>query len=149
MKERLRKHGSGATALHAEGDDGFHFVGLDSIKVLLLNEDRVWIAQGLEIDYAAQGDTEKEVKERFERGLMKTIDAQLQVSGTIDGVLKVAPTEVWSQYFEAAKGKRLLYSQGSIHLVQPALSAASARRSPTAEMLSQRVEVEYLQPCMA
>jgi len=93
-----RKHGTPvATAIHAAHKDGVHHViGLGNIRVLLIPEDDAWFAQGLEIDYAAQGDTLAQAKREFEDGLEATVHAHLQRNGNIFGLLKVAPAEMWA-----------------------------------------------------
>ena len=112
-------------------------IGLDSIKVLLMNDDGSWFAQGLEIDYAAEGTTELDVKKRFEFGLVRTLHAHLETKGTIDGLLKVAPKEIWETYFSAAQQVRLACSTASIHFVPT---------KKVTKLPPQEINLEYLQP---
>jgi hypothetical protein len=85
-----------AMAIHAEHKDGVHhLVGLGNIRVLLMHEGTGWFAQGLEIDYAAQGDSLVAAKREFEDGLAATVEAHLQKHGSIRELLKVAPNEFW------------------------------------------------------
>jgi hypothetical protein len=102
------------TAFHAEGEEGEHFVGIGNLRVMLFNDDGSWFAQGLEIDYAAQGSSVDDVQKRFEAGLCATLDSHLKMYGTIDGVLQIAPPEVWAELFTHAPLKRW-YSQLSFH----------------------------------
>lgn len=105
------KQNVGAEALHVS-DGQVHAVGLRHLKVLLSQEGGHWFAQGLEIDYAASGATEDDVKKRFEDGLAATIRAHLQLRGNILELLKIAPQPEWARFFEAAanKGAQQLFS---------------------------------------
>jgi hypothetical protein len=86
-----------AIAIHAEHEDGVHHVvGLGNIRVLLLPDGDGWFAQGLEIDYGAQGDTIEDAKTQFEHGLEATVEEHLRVNGNIDMLLKVAPDDIWN-----------------------------------------------------
>jgi hypothetical protein len=111
----VRKHRSGAVIAHIDTKDS-RVVALGNLRVLITKEDGSWIAQGLEIDYAIDGDTVPEVKRRFETGLAMTIESHLRVHNSIDHLLKIAPYEIWSDYF-ASKNTihRFQHSQVSIH----------------------------------
>ena len=74
-------------------------VGIGNLRVMVFNDDGSWFAQGLEIDYFSQGDSLEDVKARFEGGLCATFSEHLKTHGTIEGVLKVAPQEVWQELF--------------------------------------------------
>ena len=100
-------------AIHFRATDDVHSVALNHIRVLLLEEEDGWIAQGLELDYAAAGVTPEDVKRRFEDGLGATISAHLQAFGGIEGLLKVAPQDVWNQWLTA--DKRYSFQQVSVH----------------------------------
>lgn len=65
---------------------------------MLFHDDGSWFAQGLEIDYFAQGDSLTEVQESFQNGLMATIDYHLKEHGNIRGILQVAPQETWEDF---------------------------------------------------
>jgi len=101
-----------ATAFHA-GDGESHVVGIGYLRVILCNDGKYWFAQGLEIDYAANGKTQKEVKANFENGLEATIDQHLKVYGNIDKILVPAPKEIWQELIP--KGKSMRYSQLTFH----------------------------------
>lgn len=99
QKQRTRKAkpDKSAVAIHLEHKDGVHHVvGLGNIRVLLLPDGPAWFAQGLEIDYAAQGETLPEAKKEFEDGLEALIQEHLRVYGHINNLLTVAPNEVWN-----------------------------------------------------
>jgi hypothetical protein len=108
-----------ATAIHMQTKDGAeHVVGIGNLRVMVFNDDGSWFAQGLEIDYAAQGSSLEDVQRRFTRGLRETIDLHLKMYGNIEGVLRVAPPEVWGELY---KSKRLLkHSQFDVYADDPA-----------------------------
>ena len=91
-------------------------VRLGNIRVLLIPEDGGWFAQGLEIDYAAQGDTIRGAKKEFEDGLEAAVDAHLKKNGTVTALLHPAPFEVWKQVNDPTVRVRL-YSQVTKHHV--------------------------------
>lgn len=90
----------GAQALHMS-DGNNHIVGLKSLKVMLCKDSGMWFAQGLEIDYAACGNTIEETQENFLQGLKLTIQKHLEMHGSIEKMLKVSPQEVWDEYFKS------------------------------------------------
>lgn len=107
------------TAIHAQNQDGSaHVVGIGNLRVLLINDDGSWFAQGLEIDYFAQGDSLDDAKARFERGLEATLDEHLKVHGTISGALQVAPKEVWGEALDSAPQMQTFW-QVSTHRLEP------------------------------
>jgi hypothetical protein len=84
------------TVFHAEHHDGIHhIVGIGNIRVLLIPEGSGWFAQGLEIDYAVQGDSLEGVKKEFEDGLTATVLEHLKIHDDISIMLKPAPNEFW------------------------------------------------------
>lgn len=85
-----------AIAIHAEHQDGVHhIVGLGNIRVILMPDNDGWFAQGLEIDYAAQGENIEDAKHQFEEGLDATIREHLRVHNDIRRLLVVAPNDIW------------------------------------------------------
>jgi hypothetical protein len=99
-------------AFHEEGDGG-HIVGIGHLRVMLCNDGGYWVAQGLEIDYAATGKTQKDAKKNFEDGLAATIDQHLQIYENIEKILIPAPVEVWREFIP--KSRELRFSQVSFH----------------------------------
>ena len=91
-----------------------HVVGIGNLRVMITNDDGSWFAQGLEIDYAAEGGSLAEVKNNFERGLGLTVHEHLNLYGTIEKLLQTAPKDVWIELIEAAKMKKV-YSQITVH----------------------------------
>ncbi len=93
-------------------------IGIGNLRVMITNDDGSWFAQGLEIDYAAEGGSLVEVKNNFERGLGLTIHEHLNLYGTIEKLLQPAPKDTWVELVKAAKMKKIysvIYSQLSIH----------------------------------
>jgi hypothetical protein len=70
-------------------------VAVGALRVVLFTDGDQWIAQGLEIDYAAQADSVDAAKAAFESGLAATLQENLRVFGKIVMVLRPAPPEVW------------------------------------------------------
>ena len=90
-----------------------HVVGIGHLRVLVSQYDDDWIAQGLEIDYFAEGSSLDDVKASFQEGLAATIREHLKLYGTIQGILKTAPQDAWSEFF--ASSKCLVHSQITFH----------------------------------
>lgn len=63
---------------------------------LLLGEQRGGLfAQGIDIDYAASGGSLEEAQIYFEKGLIATAQLHLRKFGSLERLLKFAPTSVW------------------------------------------------------
>jgi len=109
--------GKSAMAIHAAHKDGeHHVVGIGNLRVIIIPDGKVFFAQGLEIDYAAQGDSVPDARKQFEEGLEATIQEHLRVHGNIDSLLKVAPNEAWNMLHKSeARPQR--YSQVTAHHV--------------------------------
>jgi hypothetical protein len=95
--------------------DGKHLVGIGNLRVVLLQDQGLWFAQALEIDYLSEGPTLEEAKKNFESGLRATINQHLQTFGNINNMLKAAPPVVWKEgiFFPGATLKR--FHQISMH----------------------------------
>jgi hypothetical protein len=110
--QKTRSHPSGATAIHgAHGTD--HIVGIGNLRVIMCEDNGIWFAQGLEIDYAANGKSLAQVKRNFEHGLAATIKLHLQAFDSIDKLLVPAPADTWKELTEIKKSFR--FSQVSVH----------------------------------
>lgn len=98
-KKRTKKTSTeAATAVQFSHKDGeHHVVGLGNLRVVIIPDGKFFFAQGLEIDYCAQGATVADVKKKFEAGLKKTINQNLKVHGSIKPMLRAAPDEVWQE----------------------------------------------------
>ncbi len=120
-KKKARKPKQHTTAaIHAKHVDGkHHAVGVWNLHVLIVPDGRFWFAQGLEIDFAVQGDSVADAKKQFENGLEATIHHHIRIFGNISRLLCVAPNEVWQDLWNTAKALPKSYSQISIHDLTP------------------------------
>jgi hypothetical protein len=115
MPKKTKKKDEGAIAVHAKSKDGSReLVGIGNLRVMILNDDGSWFAQGLEIDYAAQGTSIADVKARFEKGLAATVSEHLRAFGSIRNILQAAPSDMWVHLAERACRKER-YSQLTVH----------------------------------
>jgi len=71
------------------------------VRVLLLRDGRHVVAQGLDVDYCAAGDSLAEAKENFTRGFIATIEANLREFGSIDSLIAPAPAEFFRLFYKA------------------------------------------------
>ena len=91
-----------------------HVVGIGNLRVMVCKDtDGVWFAQGLEVDYAANGHSVKEVKKNFEDGLAATLELHIKAYNQIEHFLNPAPASVWKELWKA--GRHFEYSQISMH----------------------------------
>lgn len=103
-------------AIHAiHKETGSHWVGIGNLRVMLLQDGEHWFAQGLEIDYAAQGRTQQEAKNNFANGLRLTIREHLKKYRGIQSMLVPASADTWTDFLLAAAEQRLRFSQVSTH----------------------------------
>jgi len=70
---------------------------LARLAVLLTNDDGGWFAQGLEVDYAAEGQSMEDVKARFEEGIRATAQQHLSIWGDTTKMIQPAPAEIWKR----------------------------------------------------
>lgn len=105
-----------ASAVYMKNEEDMHLVCLNSIRVLILDDDGSWFAQGLEVDYCAQGDTVEDVKQRFQEGLCETIAEHLMTYGDIGRLLKIAPQEEWDLLRE--KRDHITFSMATMFMPQ-------------------------------
>ena len=104
-----------AVALHAKAKHGDgHIVGLLGLRVVLIEEDGAWFAQGIDIDYLAQGDDIEDAKKQFEVGLTATVELHLKKFRGIQRLLRVAPVEVQRE-LDTKIG--MCYSQVTSHAI--------------------------------
>lgn len=91
-----------AEVFHVQNDSD-HTVLLRALRVLIVPDGDKWFAQGVEINYAASGDSVDDVRRRFENGLASTIHALLEEFGNIEKLLKVTPPEEIDALVDAQK----------------------------------------------
>lgn len=104
-----------SVAVHVQ-QGPMHGVIITNIRVLVLNNDGSWFAQGLEVDYSAQADTLEGVKKSFQEGLTKTIEAHLLDYTGIQNVLRVAPQSYWDHFWK--HHSKWVFTYGSVHLIR-------------------------------
>ena len=76
-----------------------HIIFLDKLTVLITQEEDSWIAQGIEINYFAYGDSVEDAQDAFEIGLFETVKAYLNRNGNIISMLQWAPAEILNEYY--------------------------------------------------
>ena len=119
-KKTPKKARRNTTAFKASTQGGeAHIVGIGDLRVMISKTETYWYAQGLEIDYAAQGRTLEEVQKHFGDGLHATITEHLAVHGTIEKLLEPAPPDVWKEFFESRDGFNAEYSTLGVHEMFP------------------------------
>ena len=93
----------GAAPVHAHVGD--HHAVAVSLRVLLVEDTSGWFAQGLDIDYAASGQSVDAVKKNFEDGFCATVHEHLVMHGNIERLLKPADQSAWKEFYaESATG---------------------------------------------
>ena len=118
-------------------------VAIQDLHVMLVHEDGVWFAQGIEIDYLSQGSSIEEAKLFFEKGLEETIDLNLKELGHIYGILRWAPEDVLAEYAKAKQESKLAFSTLIIRTVK---RRGISRRSKQLELPFDRINIAYVQP---
>jgi len=111
--KRVKAHNSPAHAITVSSG-GTHVVGIGNLRVAIESDGKYWTAQGLEIDYIAQGENLEDAKKQFEDGLACVIHQHMRIYGSIDKLLSPAPRDVWKEVLNP-KAIRTRYSQISIH----------------------------------
>lgn len=94
-------HGEPCSVVQGQSKDGkVHVVGISALKVVIVKDgENAWFAQGLDIDYAAEGTSVENVKDNFENGLTATLHQHLLVYSNLNKLLKPAPPEIWQEMF--------------------------------------------------
>lgn len=102
---------------------------IGNLRIIVNSDGSQWSAQGLEIDYAVDGGSIDDVTKEFAQGLALTIDDHLRVFGHIRNVLKTAPPDVWSEFFDGVISDKyeVTHSQLSIHKL-PGLAVYALKR---------------------
>ena len=90
-------------------------VGILDLQVVLAKQESHWVAQGLEIDYAAAGDSIEDVKRRFHEGLVATIQVHFDRFGSLDKLIIPAETTDWLELILSQSQRVLLHSSISKH----------------------------------
>jgi hypothetical protein len=120
IKTKLNASAQDTHAVHLEGSAAAA-VAIWNLSVLIVPDEKFWFAQGLEINYGAQGNTVEEAQDNFQQGLLATIQQHLRVHGHIRKLLRFAPSEILK---EAAQHKSSIkfFAQVSFHEILDAKS---------------------------
>ena len=103
---RTSRTHSGAVAVHANAGE-HHVVGIGDLRVMIVREDDdCWFARGLEIDFAEQGTSLDDVQTRFEESLADTIKEHLMMRGNIRELLRLAPADVWKEFYDGVTSEQ-------------------------------------------
>lgn len=104
----------GSSVFHAQSRDAKnHVVGISRLAVVVYQSDGAWFAQGIEIDYLAEGSSIDDVTRAFEDGLAATVDANLRRFQSLEPLLRATPVEVVARVLQ--RGVRRFYSQVTAH----------------------------------
>ena len=91
-------------------------VKIENLHVILGQDGDGWIAQGIELDYTAGGDSKDDVKVRFEHGLIRTIQLHLNEFGDLGRLTVPVSTAVLADLLPAEGTMR--FRSVSIHEFQ-------------------------------
>jgi len=119
----MSKNKGGVVHTHSKNSMS-HVVGIGNLRVIVTNNDGSWFAQGLEIDYAAEGKSLKDVQNRFAEGLSATIHENLRRFGSLENLIRPAPRDVWRGFLEAAC-ERFHHEQVTTHEFKLAQTGAT------------------------
>jgi len=87
---------------HVANEDGTHDVEV-AIRVWVYEQGGAWVAQGLDVNYVAAGESAEDAAERFAKGFMETVAAYLQEFNSIEEFVKPAPREVFQAFLNTQK----------------------------------------------
>jgi len=77
-----------------------------AIRVWLFEDGRHFIAQGLDVDYVACGESREQAEQHFAEGFLATVEAHFEEFGTLDHFIKPAPPEVFAQFSKTVRASR-------------------------------------------
>ena len=78
-----------------------------TLQVIVAPDGDGWVAQGLEVDYAAGGASVSETKEHFMTGLRAAAEARLERTGTLAQLNQPARPKTWLPLMTCSAGTRL------------------------------------------
>ena len=101
------------------GDDNHH-VSIEDLKVWVYRDDGMWIAHGIDVDYAAYGTTPDEAQMAFLNGLAFTIVEHLRRFKSLRVLLaRGAPDELRARWVSAVEGHELSRSVEPLNIGSP------------------------------
>lgn len=74
-----------------------------TLNVLVMQRGEFWIAQGVELDYEAQGRSWSDVRYAFERGLVATAQAHVRRFGHLEHLFTPAPDRIQQEFKRVKK----------------------------------------------
>ena len=89
---------------------------------MLAKDGTSWVAQGIELDYAAAGTSMEDVKTRFQDGLCATIQEHLNRFGDLKNLIVPAKAAVWLDLLHSQPESEY-YSSISEHRFVPPITA--------------------------
>lgn len=85
-------------------------VDIGSLRVYIVLDGEGYFAQGLEVDYAAEGSTIADVQQRFELGLQATLAEFTKRHGSSEGYLfTLTKLVTWQEFFRALLSRRIKF----------------------------------------
>jgi hypothetical protein len=78
------------------------------LRVHVTYDHGAWFARSMELDFAEQGTSLQDVKERFEKSLLETVHLSTQSGRSPRSLLRPAPVPAWLNLLEDAGAGRLL-----------------------------------------
>lgn len=85
-------------------------VTLLGLQVIIAPDGDQWVAQAMEIDYAAGGDSKEDVRQRFQDGLEATIGEHFKRFGGIDDLLTPPPASYWRDLVKTGQMELLSFT---------------------------------------
>lgn len=126
MKETPKHEQASAPTLPTQAfqegvsNDGTAVISIGPLRVVVIPDGKFWFAQGLEIDYAAQGKSLEEVKQNFQEGLTGSVHENLKRFGTIRKLMRPAPPDVWVEMLYgplSAESQKFMFIQETVHII--------------------------------
>lgn len=113
-----------------ENGGSAHAVAFDDLHVMIVcDSEAEWYAQGLEIDYLAQGENKEAVQKAFSKGLRATVEEHLKLHGDIVKLLRPADPDVWAEFYRHTAGTHFTFMQISGYELETAKGERRRRRS--------------------
>jgi len=103
--------------VHHVAGDGAHHVAVYNLRVLISRDGDSWIAEGVDIDYAADGASPDEARARFERGLAKSVKAHLAKFGNLRKLVQPAPDDTRKRFENAVPPDEVQHSHTTVMAV--------------------------------
>jgi hypothetical protein len=100
--------------------DGTAVISIGPLRVVVIPDGKFWFAQGLEIDYAAQGNDLEDAKKNFQDGLISSVNENLKRFGTIKKLMRPAPPEVWVDMLYGPlsnESQNFMFIQETVHII--------------------------------